>query len=214
VRVGCCRCGFDVPPFVSAARSLYASTVIAAVRQHRATAEDLLALPDDRAAEVIGGELVEKSAPSYEHGDAQSSLAELLKPPFQRGRGGPGGWWIATEVEIELETHEVYRPDLVGWRRERVPVRPHGRAVRERPDWVSEVLSPSNAERDLGKKLFAYHRAGIPHYWIVDPEHETLTVYGWSADGYVVILTAGRRETVRAPPFTDVEIAIGELFGA
>lgn len=186
----------------------------AAHRPHLATAADLMLLPDDQAAEVIGGVIIEKAAPSFEHGDAQSSLAELLKPPFQRGRGGPGGWWIATEVEIELETHEVYRPDLVGWRRERVSERPRGRPIRERPDWVSEVLSITNAETDLGKKLFSYHRAGIPYYWIVDPEHETLTVYRWSAEGYVVILTAGRREVVRAPPFEEIEIEIAQLFGA
>jgi Uma2 family endonuclease len=178
-----------------------------------ATASDLLAVRDDRRVEVIGGVIVEKAAPSYEHGDAQSSLAELLKPPFQRGRGGPGGWWIATEVEIELETHEVYRPDLVGWRRERVPERPRGRPIRARPDWVSEILSVSNAEIDLGKKLLAYHRAGIPHYWIVDPEHETVTVYRQSSEGYVVVLTAGRADSVRAPPFGDIELRIAELFG-
>lgn len=185
----------------------------AAQPKHLATADDLLALPDDRVAEVIGGVIVDKAAPSYEHGDAQSSLAELLKPPFQRGRGGPGGWWIATEVEVELEPHEVYRPDLVGWRRERVPERPHGRPIRERPDWISEVLSPSNAETDLGKKLLAYHRAGVPHYWIVDPEHETLTVYRWSGEGYVVVMSAGRNEKVCAAPFEELELDIGQLFG-
>lgn len=179
-----------------------------------ATAADLLPLPPDVAAEVINGEIVEKAAPSFEHGDAQSSLAELLKPPFQRGRGGPGGWWLATEVEIELATHEVYRPDLVGWRRDRVPVRPHGRPIRLRPDWVAEVLSLTNAETDLGRKLLAYHAAGIPHYWIVDPEHETLTVYRFSDQGYVVVLTSGRREVVRAPPFEEIEIEIAMLFGA
>jgi Uma2 family endonuclease len=178
-----------------------------------ATAADLLALPSDRPAEVVAGVIVEKAAPSYEHGDAQSSLAELLKPPFQRGRGGPGGWWIATEVEIELETHEVYRPDLVGWRRDRVPERPRGRPIRVRPDWVTEVLSTSNAETDLGKKLLCYHRAGIPHYWIVDPEHEVLTVYRWGNEGYVVLLTAGRKDTVRAAPFEEVELEIAQLFG-
>ena len=99
-------------------------------RRALATAADLAALPEETRAEVIGGAIVEKAAPSYEHGDAQSSLAELLKPPFQRGRGGPGGWWIATSVEVELEPHELYRPDLVGWRRERVPERPAGRPIR------------------------------------------------------------------------------------
>ncbi len=182
-------------------------------RQPLASAVDLASLPDDCVAEVIGGVIVEKAAPSYEHGEAQSSLAELLKPPFQRGRGGPGGWWIATEVEVELAAHEVYRPDLVGWRRDRVAAKPRGRPIRERPDWVGEVLSKSNAETDLGKKLLAYHRAEIPHYWIIDPEHETLTVYRWSHEGFVVVMSAGRHDKVRAPPFEQVELEIVLLFG-
>ncbi len=185
----------------------------AARRPNAATATDLAALPDGCPAEVIAGVIVEKAAPSYEHGDAQSALAEILKPPFQRGRGGPGGWWIATEVEIELETHEVYRPDLVGWRRDRARERPRGRPIRMRPDWVAEILSPSNAETDLGTKLFAYQRAGVPHYWIIDPEHETLTVYRCTVEGYVVHLTAGKRERVHAPPFEEVEIEIAQPFG-
>ena len=82
-----------------------------------------------------------------------------------------------------------------------------------RPDWVAEVLSRTNAEHDLGEKLFAYQRAGVPHYWIIDPEHETLTVYRLTGEGYVLALTAGRQERVHAPPFEDVELAIGELFG-
>jgi Uma2 family endonuclease len=182
-------------------------------RVHLATAADLALLPDPVRAEVIRGVIVQKAAPSYEHGDAQSSLAEILKPPFQRGHGGPGGWWIATEVEIELETHEVYLPDIVGWRRDRVPERPRGRPVRIRPDWIAEVLSMSNAENDLGTKLFSYHRAGVPHYWIIDPEHETLTVYRWVHEGYVVHLSASKGERVKAAPFEDVEIDVALLFG-
>jgi Uma2 family endonuclease len=178
-----------------------------------ANAADLAALDERVRAEVIRGVVVEKAAPSFEHGDAQSSLAAALKDPFQRQRGGPGGWWIATDVEIELEVHEVYRPDLVGWRRERMSERPRGRPIRVRPDWVCEVLSPSNAEYDLGAKLFTYHRSAIPQYWIADPEHATLTVYRATEHGYVVVSSAGRGDRVRAEPFEAIEIAIEELFG-
>ena len=116
-------------------------------------------------------------------------------------------------MEVELEAHDVYRPDVVAWRKERVPERPKGRPVRIRPDWVCEVLSLSNAETDLGPKLFAYQRAGVPHYWIVDPEHETLTVYRWTSEGYVVALSAGRHDVIRAEPFEAREIEVGALFG-
>ena len=61
----------------------------------------------------------------------------------ERPPGGrfPGGWWFETEVEIEFETHEIYRPDIVGWRRERSAQRPTGTPIRLRPDWICEILS-------------------------------------------------------------------------
>jgi Uma2 family endonuclease len=94
-----------------------------------------------------------------------------------------------------------------------VPTRPSGRPVDIRPDWVCEVLSPSTASRDVIEKQRTFHRAAVPHYWVVHPERAVLTVLRWHADGYLVALTAGRDETVRAEPFAEIEIRVGELFG-
>jgi len=181
----------------------------------RATVEDLLALPEERRLEIVRGTIVEKAAPSAEHGDAQAALTADLRGAFH-GRGGdgrPGGWWILVEVDIEFETHEVYRPDVSGWRRDRVPERPSGRPVSTRPDWVCEVVSPSTAHVDLGPKQRTLHRCGVPHYWIVDPTTEVLTVYRWEQPGYVLALTAHRGERVRAEPFDAIELDVGVLFG-
>jgi Uma2 family endonuclease len=181
--------------------------------RRKATSADLAALPGDPYAEVIGGLVVEKASPSAEHGATQIALAATLWHRFHnRGGGGPGGWWIMTEVEVELESHEIYRPDLVGWRRDRVPTRPTGRPVRVRPDWVSEVLSASNADNDLVTKFRGYHRNGVPHYWLLDPDSRTLMVYRWSEAGYIAVLTAKRDETVRAEPFEAMELVVGSLF--
>jgi Uma2 family endonuclease len=120
---------------------------------------------------------------------------------------------VRFEVEVELADHDVFLPDVSGWRKERVPERPRGRPIRVRPDWICEVLSPSNASVDLGPKRVAYHRAGVPHYWVVDPEHETLLVYRATAEGYVLALSAGREDVVRAEPFDAIELRVRELFG-
>jgi Uma2 family endonuclease len=189
--------------------------MVAASPLRLATAEDLARLPPDVRAEVIDGQIVEKAAPSAEHGDAQSGAIVHLRGPFHRRPGGnqPGGWWILSEVEIELAPHQVYRPDISGWRRERVPTRLTGRPVTTRPDWVCEVLSESNAKYDLVTKLRVYHQSGVPHYWIVDPAHETLTVHRWTPDGYLVVLTASRGDQVRAEPFDAITLPVGVLFG-
>jgi Uma2 family endonuclease len=36
------------------------------------------------------------------------------------------------------------------------------------PDWVLEVLSDSSVRKDTQQLREAYHRAGIPEYWLVD----------------------------------------------
>ncbi|HEY6556786.1 MAG TPA: Uma2 family endonuclease [Polyangiaceae bacterium] len=82
-----------------------------------------------------------------------------------------------------------------------------------RPDWVCEVVSPSNAKDDTLKKLRLYHQVSIPHYWIIDPRDSTITVMRWSIDGYVTLMRAERGETIRAEPFDAIELVVGTLFG-
>ena len=181
-----------------------------------ATRVDLLAIPEaERFHEVIDGELVRKAMPTGPHGRAQSRIASRIGGPFDRRPGGrfPGGWWLVTEVEVELETHEVYRPDVAGWRRERLATLPDAAPITVRPDWVCEVLSASNARNDLVKKMRAYQRVGVPHYWVVDPDVETLTVFRWTAQGFLLVLAAERSERVRAEPFDAIELFVGALFG-
>ena len=107
----------------------------------------------------------------------------------------------------------MVRPDLAGWRRDRVPERPTGRPLRSRPDWICEILSPTNARTDLVDELDLYRRFDVPHYWIVDPVTATLTVHRLTPDGYLIDLRAGREATVRAEPFEAIELRVGTLFG-
>jgi len=182
----------------------------------RATIADLLAIPPgERFHEIVDGDLCRKALPSGEHGDAQSALVSRLKGPFQRRPGGklPGGWWIYTEVEIQLAPDHIYRPDVVGWRRERVPERPTGTPILIRPDWICEVLSPSNPGTDRVTKLNHYHHFCVPHYWIIDPMEESLSVFRWTADGYLLVLAADRAARVHAEPFEAVELVVSALFG-
>ncbi len=206
----------DVLRATNALKSYALDMSYAAAKRASATVADLLAIPDDeRFHELVDGELVRKAVPGGEHGDAQSALVSRLKPTFQRRSGGkfPGGWWIYTEVEVEFSPTQLYRPDVVGWRRERVPERPVGTPIRIRPDWVCEVLSPSNPATDRVTKLNVYHASKVPHYWIVDPTEESLSVFRWTAEGYLLVLAAGREARVHAEPFDAVELHVGVLFG-
>ncbi len=127
------------------------------------------------------------------------------------GGRAPGGWWIATEVDVLLGAN-IYRPDLVGWRRTRVPQVPSDRPTAVRPDWVCEIVSGSNAANDRVVKMRAYHQAGIPHYWLVDPTERTLVVMRYAEGGYLNVLAATADETVRPEPFESIEFRLGSFF--
>jgi Uma2 family endonuclease len=171
---------------------------------------------EGHAVEWIGGEIVEKAMPSPEHGSAQGKVVELLGPFNRRSGGprGPGGWWLMTEVEVRYAINgEVYRHDVLGFRRDVHPARPTGMPVVARPDWVCEILSSSNARRDIVTKQRTLHANAVPYYWLLDPEREVLTVLRWSQPAYHQLLTAEIGEVVRAEPFDAIEISITELFG-
>jgi Uma2 family endonuclease len=178
-------------------------------RAGAATAADIELLEHH---EVVRGEIVRKALPVVRHSIVQTRIGVVLAPfQGQGGAHGPGGWWIGTEPTIELAIHEVYQPDVAGWRLERVPALDEY-PIRLVPDWVCEILSPSTADRDLGPKLRAYHRAQVGHYWIVEPAAQTLTVYRWQETGYATALTARTGEYVRAEPFDALAIALASLF--
>jgi Uma2 family endonuclease len=179
------------------------------------TVADWLALPADARVELIDGELVEKAVPAFEHGLAQSNTAASIGGPYNRKPGGPtgpGGWWIATEVDVLLDGR-IYRPDIAGWRRERVPAPPKDRPLEVRPDWICEIVSDSNRTTDTVTKLRRYHQADVPHYWIVDQLDRTLTVYRHTEAGYLVAMRADARERVRAEPFEAIELLVAVLLG-
>jgi Uma2 family endonuclease len=179
-----------------------------------ATLADLLAIPEERRRhEIIDGVLVEKEAASGRRGAAQVRIARRLGP-YDRRPGGtsPGGWWFATEVEIILADTQVFRPDVAGWRRERMAALPTEVPITLRPDWICEILS-TNRRNDLVKKKRAYHQHRVGHYWLIDPIDETLAVHRWHPDGYVEVLMADRDDRVHAEPFDAIEIWVAVLFG-
>lgn len=68
----------------------------------RATYEDILAAPEHLVAELIHGTLVTSPRRAAAQAHAASVLGMDIGSPFERGRGGPGGWWILDQPELHL----------------------------------------------------------------------------------------------------------------
>lgn len=177
-----------------------------------ATWDDLLALPEDVRAELIGGVIEVAPRPLFHHARAQGVVSNSIGGPFDYDRRGPGGWWIITETDIAISPYDIVVPDLAGWRRERMPTPPDTRPVTLAPDWVCEILSPSTARRDRTVKAELYLSAEVGHYWLIDPAARLLEAFA-SRDGAWVRLGAwSDGDAPRVAPFDAIALDVGGLF--
>jgi Uma2 family endonuclease len=179
-----------------------------------ATYDDLAALPEDVKAEVVRGVLVRSPGRFPRHAKAQGALGSYIGGAFDDddGEGGPGGWWILPEVDVRLTRHDIVRPDVAGWRRERLPDPVDLRPIDVVPDWICEITSPSNARRDRVDKARLYLEAGVPFYWLIDPETRVLEALVRDGTRWVEAGRFSDGDVVRLPPFEAIELKITRLF--
>ena len=167
----------------------------------------LQALPEGVVGEIINGQLHTQPRPSGPHAVTASRLGGDLTGPFDRGRGGPGGWWIIDEPEIHFRRDaEILVPDIAGWRREPMPTVPEDQRFEVVPDWICEILSPSTASKDREVKMPVYARYGVPYAWIVDPGAKSVESFALQANTWSRVASFQGEQQIVAPPFTAVPV--------
>lgn len=181
----------------------------------RATYEDLLAAPPMKVAEIVDGELIVQPRPASPHGHLASGLGGELFNPFQKGRGGPGGWFIHFEPELHLGG-DVLVPDIAGWRRTRMPYVPDVPYFTLSPDWICEVLSPKTARLDRFRKLPIYARERVPHAWLVDANARTIEALKLEGERWTILGVYSPEgegpSLARIEPFDAVELDLASLW--
>jgi Uma2 family endonuclease len=170
-------------------------------------------VPPYQHAEIVRGTLYVVPRPAPRHANASSVLGVELGGPFQRGRGGPGGWWILDEPELHFYELEPVVPDLAGWRVERMPELPETAYFSVVPDWICEVLSKSTESLDRDEKLPLYAEQGVEHVWLLDPIAKTLEARAHPEFGrWREVRVYEGDVRVRVAPFDAIELELAALW--
>lgn len=154
------------------------------------TAEELLSVPDAELYELVDGQLLER-AMSQEAGWIAVAITTLLRVYLLRD---PVGDVFSEASSYQCFPHApqmVRRPDASVILKGRLPHTQFFKGhVRIRPDLAVEIISPSDLQYDVARKLEDYFQAGIPLVWQINPSTRTVTVY---ADGgrQIVLLHEG-----------------------
>lgn len=183
-------------------------------RQKKATYDDILKLPENMIGEIIDGELFVSPRPNPQHALVATNLPVKLVPFFGRG-GTPGGRLILVEPELHLGSDpndQVFVPDLAGWKKDRMPTLPKEAHITIVPDWICEILSPSNARVDRIIKVPKYASLGVGHLWLINPKEKTLDTFRLEDGKWMLFQSFIDSDKVRAEPFEAIEFDLGALW--
>jgi Uma2 family endonuclease len=135
------------------------------------TEEEYLALDSNRLLEFADGFLEVLPMPTTYHQRLVAFLYNALNAFVTAQQLGEV---LFAALPVRIRKGKEREPDLLFMKSE------HASRIRnaywERPDLVMEIVSENNRRHDLVTKKDEYAQAGIPEYWIVDPEEETITV--------------------------------------
>jgi len=135
------------------------------------TEEEYLELDINRLLEFTDGFLEVLPMPTTMH---QRILAFLYNALNGWVTAHQLGEVLFAALKVRIRNRKYREPDLLFMRSEHAAR--VGNQYWERPDLVMEIVSEKNRRHDLETKRDEYGQAGIPEYWIVDPEEETITV--------------------------------------
>jgi Uma2 family endonuclease len=128
--------------------------------------------------------------------------------------GGDGRGLALLPTDVRMDEFNVYGPDLLWFREERIPADLHGYPEHV-PDLCVEIRSASTWRYDVGAKTRVYEAGGLAELWLVDDASETVLAYRRSAPGvaaFDVALELERGEALGSPMLPGFAISLEELF--
>lgn len=164
---------------------------------------------DAPACELIEGELFVSPAPYWGHQGAQAELfLALAAHAKEHGLGqvlvAPSGVRLGGDSEVQPDilyipkTHHAYRRNVA--------------YAQEPPELVVEIVSPGSIKHDRERKFAYYAKHGVPNYWIVDLQAQSVEAFSLRDGTYTLATKATKPETFSAPPFPELQIPLADVF--
>lgn len=154
----------------------------------------------DEDVELLEGFPVRKMSKSPLHENLVEELLERIRESLRGDR------WVSKERPIQCVASQP-EPDIAvfaGPRDFRAATHP------TTAEFVVEV-AVNTLEKDL-RKAAIYAAAGVPEYWVVDPNARTITVHRQPGEGaYAEVVPFGPGERVGSTSIEGFAVSVGEL---
>jgi Uma2 family endonuclease len=170
------------------------------------TIEQYEALTETARVEVFDGIAYDMASPSEAHQTILLELSTVLNN-YIKSKNSPCRVFPAPfDVKLSDNPLTIVQPDLmIICDRSKLD----GKRCNGAPDFIIEIVSPSNPSDDYIRKLYYYKNAGVREYWIVDPRRKTVTINYF--DGDMLAIQYSFDTTIKVNIYEDLYVNFSEI---
>ncbi|MBP9887868.1 MAG: Uma2 family endonuclease [Leptospiraceae bacterium] len=173
-----------------------------------ATYDDYKKTPEGGKYQLIGGEIIEMTAPTLYHQEILQNLNYYLSVFIRQNKLGKV--YIAP-TDVYFSKTETYQPDILILLTESLHKMQESK-IDGAPDLVVEILSPSTGYYDVKYKKSVYEKFGVKEYWIVDPKDKTVEIYENSRGKFILVSELSKTDTAKSILLSGFEIELEKIF--
>lgn len=177
-------------------------------QQENITLEQYESLPEEVRAEVFDGQIYDMASPSQEHQTISTELTTLLNIYIKSAHGACRVFHAPFDVKLSENPLTIVQPDLmIVCDKDKLD----GKRCNGAPDFIIEIVSPSNAADDYIHKLYYYKNYGVREYWIVDPMRKIVVVNYF--EGNILNVQYDFFSTIKVNIYDNLYINFAEIAG-
>ena len=181
---------------------------ISIIEKKKYTYDDYLKTPDDKRYELIEGELYMTPSPITNHQRISRKIEFLLDKFVTENELGE---IFDAPYDVYFDDENVVQPDILFISKDRLNII-GDKNLQGAPDLVIEILSESNAYRDLIQKKKLYARFGVKEYWIVVPGEKTIDIHILKEKTYQLYKTLGEYDTLESQILKGFKMELKAIF--
>ena len=178
-------------------------------QKKRTPYQEYLDMPDGVRCELINGKIVMLDSPSPTHEEICTNVIGLLWH-YLKGKKCQVYHGVGVRFREKEPINHALEPDIVVVCN---PAMIHKEGIVGAPDFIIEVLSPSNTRNDTVWKLNLYQAEGVREYWIVNPEQRTVHTFILE-NGRYGIIAYDADERIPVSVLDNFEIDMSRVFPA
>ena len=170
------------------------------------TLEQYEKISENKRIEVFDGIVYDMASPSQIHQALSMQLSTVINNYILRKKGACSVFSAPFDVKLSDRPLIIVQPDImIICDKDKLDENRCNGA----PDFIIEIISPSNASDDYIRKLYYYQNYGVREYWIVDPKRKIITINYFEGD--VISMQYPFYSTIKVNIYEDLLINFSEI---